>query len=69
MKILWATDLHLEFASNPSLLHFANAVDAAEFDVAILTGDISIAPRAPAYFAVMAKIIGSRKAYFVLGNA
>jgi 3',5'-cyclic AMP phosphodiesterase CpdA len=42
--IVWATDLHLNYAGNNAIEHFLERVKANKPDGVILTGDLTEAP-------------------------
>ena len=69
MRLLWLTDLHLEFteAGDSSRESLELRILSAEFDAAVVTGDISNAKGLKTHLPWLAKVIG-KPTYFVLGN-
>jgi len=68
MKLLWLTDIHLDSASPTSQDMFYQSLREAEFDSAVITGDISIARLLDDHLAELARSCAPRNLYFVLGN-
>lgn len=67
MRVLWLTDIHLNFAVPPRTREFVQSVRAAEPDVVLLTGDIAEADDVTDYLAMLADALPC-PIYFVLGN-
>ncbi len=62
------TDLHLDQADNNQMADFIRKLESSEFDIALLTGDISSSRDLPEYLEMLSKACGSRDLYFTLGN-
>lgn len=67
MRLLWLTDIHLNFVAPTAVLSFLDSVTAAEPDAIALTGDIAESHDLSLYLRQMAERI-NRPIYFVLGN-
>jgi predicted phosphohydrolase len=66
--IVWATDLHLNYAGNNAIEHFLERVKANKPDGVILTGDLTEAPDLIPTLAYLEKGLEPIPVYFVLGN-
>jgi Icc-related predicted phosphoesterase len=66
-RILWITDIHLDFLSESEINRFIEKLQNEAPDALLIGGDISVAPKLPVF---LKKIEGSidSKIYFVLGN-
>jgi 3',5'-cyclic AMP phosphodiesterase CpdA len=67
MRLLWLTDIHLNFVPPPQVLSFLDQVVAAGPDAVALTGDVAEAHDLSLHLRRMAERI-NRPIYFVLGN-
>lgn len=67
MKLLWATDIHLNNAQEPELLQFYETIRQAKADALIITGDIATGPGLSRYLPALEAAL-RMKIYFVLGN-
>lgn len=67
MRLLWLTDLHLEFTDEFERESLERRIQSAEFDRAVVTGDISNAKGLQTHLPWLAKVI-EKPTYFVLGN-
>lgn len=67
MRLIWLTDIHLNFLSDEETDNFLSAVRTAEPDAILLTGDVGEAQSA---MPILEKIDAAwgRPIYFVLGN-
>ena len=68
IKIAWMTDLHLDRATNKTRLKFLTQLSTADFECAVVTGDISESERLVDDLSSLTEACGKRKIYFVLGN-
>ncbi len=66
-RVLWLTDIHLEFLKKPQINAFIAKLIAHAPDAVCITGDISIAPNVGAVVRLMVLILRC-PVYFVLGN-
>ncbi len=66
MKLAWATDIHLNHATNTVQHKFYQAVKD-QADALVLTGDIAESPAIGRFLTAMA-MLAERPIYFVLGN-
>jgi Icc protein len=66
-RILWLTDIHLEFLKKPQIEDFFQHLKTHQPDAVCITGDISIAPNVAAVVRLMALTLAC-PVYFVLGN-
>ncbi|MEO6052499.1 MAG: metallophosphoesterase [Chthoniobacterales bacterium] len=66
--IAWMTDLHLHQANPANRTKFLKELVAAEFDAAIITGDISTSSQVIEDLASLSDACGNRNLFFVLGN-
>ena len=66
-RLVWATDVHLEFATEDERKRFAGKIKAAKPDALMLTGDIANAKRIEFYLDELQKRIDA-PIYFNLGN-
>ncbi|MCA9714446.1 MAG: metallophosphoesterase family protein [Myxococcales bacterium] len=67
MRLAWATDIHLDFLEPTGVHAFGDALAGSGADAAVLTGDLTIAPRLAADLSMLedrARV----PLYFVLGN-
>ncbi len=67
MKLIWLTDIHLNFLSSESRMEFYQRVIAASGDKILISGDIAEAPSVSEILKEMAKTL-QKTIYFVLGN-
>lgn len=67
MKLIWLTDIHLNFLKLECRVDFYQKIIAAFGDKIIISGDIAEAPSVSEILKEMAKII-QKPLYFVLGN-
>src|SRR5436190_1254695 len=66
-RVVWMTDIHLNFLEPPALPLLEDLLRRAAPDVILLGGDIAEAPQLPAYLRSMAERL-SCPLCFVLGN-
>jgi Icc protein len=66
-KIVWLTDIHLNFLPPHGLQRFFGEIAQQEPDAVLISGDIGEAQSAAYYLTLLAKHI-QRPVYFVLGN-
>lgn len=66
-RVVWLTDIHLNFLAPAESREFLAAVDAAGPDAVLIGGDIGEAPDLTRQLALIAESL-SCPAYFVLGN-
>ena len=67
MKLIWLTDIHLNFLTLENRMEFYQKVVAASGDKILISGDIPEAPSVSEILKEMAKTI-QKPIYFVLGN-
>lgn len=67
VKLAWATDIHLDFVSDPLLVDFGARLIASNPDGVVITGDISVASKLVYHLSALEKVV-QRPIYFVLGN-
>ncbi len=67
MRIAWATDIHLDFLSDPQVLAFAATLTASAPDLVVLSGDLSHAGQLEHHLRLLNQGIAC-PIYFVLGN-
>lgn len=67
MRVVWLTDIHLDFLSESTRAAFFETIAAQRSDGVFLTGDISVAPSLLVHLREMAHAIQT-PIYFVLGN-
>lgn len=67
MKILWVTDIHLNFLKRQAINAFCQDINAHEPDMLLLGGDIAEAPTVARYLMLMNEQLQC-PIYFVLGN-
>ncbi len=67
MRVVWLTDLHLNFVKHEPLMEFFRAVVESRPDAVVITGDIGEARDVTDYLARMDDLF-QRPIYFVLGN-
>jgi 3',5'-cyclic AMP phosphodiesterase CpdA len=67
MRVVWLTDLHLNFVSGAKLLDFRQTLRAARPDAVLLSGDIAEADDVASYLDGLSKSVDC-PIYFVLGN-
>lgn len=67
MKLLWCTDIHLDFLEDEAVSAFGAKIARSDADAVLLTGDISVAPALGPH---LARLVSSWRTpcYFVLGN-
>jgi len=68
MKLLWLTDLHLDWANIASRRQFYAALVATPFDAVVITGDIATAASLPSELLDLGRACAPRPVFFVLGN-
>lgn len=66
-KILWITDIHLDFLSDAETNHFLKKLQNEAPDALLIGGDIAMASNISAYLKKIKEAVDS-KIYFVLGN-
>ena len=67
MKLLWLSDIHLNFLKKKQFIRFLQLLQAEEADAVLISGDIGEAPTLCDYLFMM-DIALQTKIYFVLGN-
>jgi predicted phosphodiesterase len=67
MKILWLTDIHLEFPDADALDRFYRKLEKADADVVLISGDIGQAPTTIEFLRELQTAVRCR-VYFVFGN-
>ncbi|MCS5707952.1 metallophosphoesterase family protein [Candidatus Berkiella cookevillensis] len=67
MKLIWLTDIHLNFLSKEDRMDFYQRIIAASGNKILISGDIAEAPSVSKILKEMADII-QKPIYFVLGN-
>jgi predicted MPP superfamily phosphohydrolase len=67
MKLVWVTDIHLNFLEKESRMNFYQKIVATEGDGVLITGDIGEARSTSFILKEMASVI-QKPIYFVLGN-
>ena len=67
MKLIWLTDIHLNFLKTENRMDFYQKIIATSSDVILLSGDIAEAPSIQPILKEMVDSI-QRPIYFVLGN-
>ncbi|HKY69491.1 MAG TPA: metallophosphoesterase [Gammaproteobacteria bacterium] len=67
MKLIWLTDIHLNFLGSEQRMDFYQKVIAASGDKILISGDIAEAPSVSEILKEMAETI-QKPIYFVLGN-
>jgi Icc protein len=67
MRLIWLTDIHLNFLPPHGLQRFFGEIARQPPDTVLISGDIGEAQSTPFYLTMMAKHI-QRPIYFVLGN-
>ena len=67
MRVVWATDIHLNFLDAEGRASFSSSIRAHQPDVVFVTGDIAEAPSLPFLLDEMRRAI-QVPLYFVLGN-
>ena len=67
LKILWTTDIHLNFLSNKELVSFIKKIQNESSDLLLIGGDIGEAKSVCSYLQKLDQSIGC-PIYFVLGN-
>ncbi len=68
MKVMWLTDLHLDSARDEHCRAFFRRLRNADFDAAVITGDISTSEKLPGHLLELGRACAPRPVYFVLGN-
>jgi len=66
-RVVWATDVHLNFLGRPDRRAFAESIVQEAPDAVLLSGDVAESPNVVACLEEMAEIV-RRPIYFVLGN-
>ncbi|MCP5543859.1 MAG: metallophosphoesterase [Akkermansiaceae bacterium] len=67
-KLLWASDLHLDRADDESLARFIDELAGIDYDIAVVTGDISSSDQLGRHLTMLARATRPRPLAFVLGN-
>ena len=67
MKLIWLTDIHLNFLTLENRMEFYQRIIAASGDKILISGDIAEAPSLSKILKEMAEAI-KKPIYFVLGN-
>ena len=67
VRVAWATDIHLDFLSDPQVLAFAAMLGESKPDAVVLSGDLSHAELLEHHLRLLAQGIAC-PIYFVLGN-
>lgn len=67
-KVLWLTDLHLDKADHRRKRALLAQISGMEYDMLVITGDISSAPFLAGHLRELAAACSPRPLYFVLGN-
>ena len=67
MRLVWATDIHLNFLSDAEVLAFCQLLERQRPDAIALTGDLAEAPSLSRYLLAIAAEVHA-PIYFVLGN-
>jgi 3',5'-cyclic-AMP phosphodiesterase len=67
MKLAWASDTHLDYVTDDTLIAFAESLIVNDPSGIVLTGDISNAKELTYHLSAIEKIV-NRPVYFVLGN-
>ena len=68
MKLMWLTDLHLDWVEEKNRKAFYNTMAKASADAVVITGDISDAAHLPGHLRELGQTFETRPVYFVLGN-
>ncbi len=68
MRLLWATDLHLEFTDDFLFQRFLSLLASTPCDAIVLTGDISSGRSLKQHLLRLASAVKSTPVYVVLGN-
>jgi len=66
-RIVWTTDIHLNFVSEEHLLQFLEQLQAAQADALLFSGDIGESNNVTDYLSQLAAAVNC-PTYFVLGN-
>lgn len=66
-KIVWVTDIHLNFLGTQDLERFIGMIQKESADVLLVGGDIAEAPNVSSYLQILEQSLDSQ-IYFVLGN-
>ncbi len=67
MRLLWLSDIHLNFLGGEQLTAFYNELVAAQPDLLVISGDIGEAPTVAGYLQTLSQAV-ERPIFFVLGN-
>lgn len=72
MKLIWLTDIHLDFIDDPiepcvNVARFGEFLNKSSPDGLLLTGDISLSPTIVAHLSTLDKVV-NKPIYFVCGN-
>ena len=67
MKLLWATDIHLDSASNEARTQFVERVNQSDVDAILITGDIATGTTIVEELNWLGSELDAT-CYFVLGN-
>src|SRR5689334_20171495 len=67
MRLVWATDVHLNFLSEEPARRFCDELRAQSPDVVLFSGDIAEADSVAGWLAFVAAEVG-RPVWYVLGN-
>ncbi len=68
MRLLWATDIHLDFTDVQGTDQFLANLSGEDFDATLVTGDISSGTHLKAHLSALATALLPKPVYFVLGN-
>jgi 3',5'-cyclic AMP phosphodiesterase CpdA len=66
-RVVWLTDIHLNFLPDESARQFLSAVARAAPDALVISGDIAESPSITRYLALISETVAA-PVYFVLGN-
>jgi predicted MPP superfamily phosphohydrolase len=67
MRLIWLTDIHLNFVPAPELNRLTHAIKREQPDAVAISGDIAEAPNCAFYLQLLAQALAC-PLYFVLGN-
>lgn len=67
MRLLWLSDIHLNFLGGEQITAFCNELVAAQPDLVVISGDIGEAPTVAGYLQTLSQSV-ERPIFFVLGN-
>ena len=66
-RIVWTTDIHLNFVDEENLLQFLEQLQASQADALLFSGDIGESNNVTDYLSQLAAAVNC-PTYFVLGN-